>query len=280
MRVFLRNDYETLSLFAAEYLISLLKTKEPGEFLNVALPCGYTVQRMYAILGEKVKAKEISLANLRVFHIDEFLDLPKKYKEHQQIQWMHDNLYSKVDIKPENVHYLNPERADGDFTTECTSFEDLIKSHGSLDLTFFGTGADGHVARNEPGSSLKSESRITKLAYDTRVQLSSRWNIPLAEVPERALTMGISTLFQSSNVLVLFTGVSRSRALEMCLEKSVNHMFPVSAFQKHNNCTFAADEPATYECRVKTVNYFKGIEKTSEEVFGDPIHGRKRRAGM
>lgn len=96
MRVFLRNDYETLSLFAAEYLISLLKTKEPGEFLNVALPCGYTVQRMYAILGEKVKAKEISLANLRVFHIDEFLDLTKKYKEHQQIQWMHDNLYSKV----------------------------------------------------------------------------------------------------------------------------------------------------------------------------------------
>ncbi|GMH97672.1 hypothetical protein TL16_g13367, partial [Triparma laevis f. inornata] len=81
-------------------------------------------------------------------------------------------------------------------------------------------------------SAISAESRITKLAYDTRVQLSSRWNIPLAEVPERALTMGISTLFQSSNVLVLFTGVSRSRALEMCLEKSVNHMFPVSAFQK------------------------------------------------
>ncbi|GMH51783.1 hypothetical protein TrVE_jg12228 [Triparma verrucosa] len=278
MRVFLRNDYEDLSHFAADYLISLLKTKEPGEYLNVALPCGYTVQRMYAILGEKVKAGELSLKQLRVFHIDEFLDLPEK-SEHSQIQWMHTNLYSKVDILPSNVHYLNPHRPDSDYLTECSSFESLITSHGGLDLTFFGTGADGHVARNEPGSSLKSSSRITKLAYDTRVQLSERWGMPLPSVPERALTMGISMLFSSENVLVLFTGVSRSRALEMCLEKSVNHMFPVSAFQKHSNCTFAADEPATYECRVKTVNYFKGIEKTSEEVFGDPIHGRKRKAG-
>lgn len=87
---------------------------------------------------------------------------------------MYDNLYSKVDIATDNVHYLNPSATD--LQEECARFDALISSHGGLDLAFFGTGADGHVARNEPGSSLKSSTRVTRLAYDTRVQLSQRWS--------------------------------------------------------------------------------------------------------
>jgi len=106
--------------------------------------------------------------------------------------------------------------------------------------------------------------------------LKDRWGLAdLSDVPEEALTMGMETIFKARQVLVMFAGVSRSHALDRCLEEAVNHMFPVSTFQKHQDCVFIADEPATYELRVKTVTYFKGIEMTSEEVFGNPIHGQK-----
>jgi hypothetical protein len=89
---------------------------------------------------------------------------------------------------------------------------------------------------------------------------------------------GLSIILASTHVhrIHLHIHNRRSHALERCLEEAVNHMFPVSVFQKHTNCAFIVDEPATYELRVKTVSYFKGIEKTSEEVFGDPIHGQER----
>ena len=188
---------------------------------------------------------------------------------------MYDNLYSLVDINPENVHYLNPNATD--LKEECDRFERLISDLGGLDLAFFGTGADGHVARNEPGSSLKSSTRMTRLAYDTRLQLSQRWSRPISLVPTAALTVGMSTIFEAGQVLVLFTGVLRAHALSSCLEGSVSHMYPVSALQKHKDCCYAADDDATFELKVKTVSYFKGIEKTSKEVFGDGIHGRGRK---
>jgi hypothetical protein len=105
------------------------------------------------------------------------------------------------------VHYLNPWVRTDQYEEECSRFESLIKSSGGLDFAFFGTGADGHVARNEPGSSLKSVSRVHRLAYDTIVQLKERWGRD--KVPDLALTMGMETIFKARQVLVLFAGVSR-----------------------------------------------------------------------
>ena len=150
MRVFIRNDYESLSQFAATLILDLVNDNAQ-KLVNVAFPAGYTVKRTYELLA----ASGTSLANVRAFHIDEFIGLDADDDKLQR-NWMYDNLYSKVDIKTGNVHYLDPNAAD--LQEECARFEALISSHGGLDLAFFGTGADGHVARNEvrSGEELKS----------------------------------------------------------------------------------------------------------------------------
>ncbi|GMI05105.1 hypothetical protein TrRE_jg8500 [Triparma retinervis] len=276
MRVFIRDNYDDLSSTAAGFICDVIKASESKEskMVNIAFPSGRSVIGLYRELGRLCGEEGgVSFKNVRAFHLDEYCGLEEEDKMCQK-NWMKKNLYDKIDIDPKNVHYLNPWIGSDKYEEECSRFESLIESSGGLDFAFFGTGADGHVARNEPGSSLKSVSRVHRLAYDTIMQLKDRWG--RETVPEEALTMGMETIFKAKQVLVLFAGVSRSHALERCLEEAVNHMFPVSCFQKHTNCVFLADEPATYELRVKTVSYFKGIEKTSEEVFGDPIHGKER----
>jgi glucosamine-6-phosphate deaminase len=119
----------------------------------------------------------------------------------------------------------------------CAAFERALGALGGASLALFSTGADGHVARNEPGSSLQSRTRPKTLAADTLEQLAQRWRVPPAELPRVALTVGVGTLLDAQEVLVLFSGSKRARALEAALEKGINHMFPVSAFQRHKKVT-------------------------------------------
>jgi glucosamine-6-phosphate deaminase len=109
------------------------------------------------------------------------------------------------------------------------------------------------VARNEPGSSLASRTRPKTLAADTKEQLALRWRVPQDEVPTLTLSVGVGTLLAARDVLVLFAGSKRARALEAALEQSVNHMYPVSAFQRHKRVLFVCDEDAILELKVKTV---------------------------
>ncbi len=273
MRVFIRDDYESLSLFVANYIKESINQHQADPVLslrplNIAFSCGFSVQRAYKMLAEMVSRKEVSFSNVVAWHVDEFVGVPRS-SDRAQINWMYENLYAHVDLPPQNVRYPDAWAPSDDYAAICAAYDAAIASAGGLDLSLFGTGADGHVARNEPGSSLQSVTRLKMLAFDTRITLSERWRVPLSDVPTLTLTMGVKTITASRDVLVIFTGVSRSRALQMCLEGCVNHMFPVSALQSHPRCCFVADEPATYELRVKTVSYFKGIERTSRETFGE-----------
>jgi glucosamine-6-phosphate deaminase len=163
-------------------------------------------------------------------------------------------------MRRENVHMLDGTCGKDAWAATCAAFEEKIAAHGGLDLVFCSTGGDGHVARNEPGSSLKSRTRPKTLAHDTKVQLAARWGVAVDAVPGVALTMGIGTIMDAKRVLVLFASVHRAYALERCLEHGINHMYPVSMLQQHPEVTFACDEDATFELRVKTVKYFKSLE--------------------
>ena len=238
------------------------------------------------------------------FNIDEYVGLPR-LDPNSQHSYMWDNFFRVVDAKRENVHFLDGNASD--LAAECVRFEAAIEACGGIDLAFFSTGRAGHVARNEPGSSLKSRTRPKTLDDDTLEQLTLRWQRQQqqAEQPQQApggdggngssssssgsnngsngggngggggaatavpkvtLTMGVGTLLGAKEVVVLFSGTARARALEAALEMGVNHMFPVSAFQRHQKCLFLCDEDATIELRVKTVKYFKGLATTATEL--------------
>lgn len=164
----------------------------------------------------------------------------------------------------ENVNILNGNATD--LEKECQDYETKISQYGGIELFLGGIGPDGHIAFNEPGSSLASKTRIKTLAYDTIVANSRFFNGDLSKVPRMALTVGVGTVMAAREVLIIILGISKSIALAKCIEEGVSHMWTVSAIQQHPHACIVCDEDATMELRVKTVKYFKGLQQTNKEL--------------
>ena len=263
MRVIIKDNFEDLSTFTANYIAKKINNVAEGSFLNVIFPVGNSNSKTYEILIDMVKSKQLSFKSVRIFQMDEFVGLEKDSNFAQRNQ-LYEHLLKHIDINPKNVHLFDAWVPAAELDEECENFERKIEECGGIDFAFFGTGADGHLARNEPGSSIQSKSGKTFLAFDTRLQLAQRWEMVIDEIPQWTVTAGINTLYRAKDLLVIFSGVSRAHALERVLENSINHMFPVSAFQTHGSCIFVCDEDATNELRVKTVHYFKSIAETAK----------------
>ena len=144
---------------------------------------------------------------------------------------------------------------------ECTDYEAKIESYGGIHLFLGGIGPDGHIAFNEPGSSLASRTRVKTLTYDTILANSRFFDNDINKVPKRALTVGVGTVMDSKEVMIIINGYNKSRALQKVVEDGVNHMWTVSALQMHPHGIIVCDDPATMELKVGTVSYFKDIER-------------------
>jgi len=149
----------------------------------------------------------------------------------------------------------------------------MIEDLGGIELFLGGIGPDGHIAFNEPGSSLASRTRVKTLAYDTIVANSRFFGGDIAKVPTMALTVGVGTVMDAREVLILITGVSKALALHKCIEEGVSHMWTVSCLQQHPRACIVCDEDATLECKVKTIRYFKGLQDTQLKLLQMPMRG-------
>lgn len=170
---------------------------------------------------------------------------------------MWNNFFRHIDIEPGNVHILDGNAKD--LARECKNYEEQILAAGGIELFIGGIGPDGHIAFNEPGSSLVSRTRIKTLAQDTLEANARFFDNDMDKVPKQALTVGVGTVMDAKEVMILITGAHKSFALYKAIEEGVNHMWTVSAFQQHPNTLMICDEDATLELRVKTVKYFKVI---------------------
>lgn len=137
-----------------------------------------------------------------------------------------------------------------------------------------GIGPDGHIAFNEPGSSLVSRTRLKTLAMDTILANAKYFDGDLSKVPTMALTVGVGTVMDAREVMILITGAHKAFALYKAIEEGINHMWTVSAFQQHPRTIFVCDEDATLELRVKTVKYFKGLMHVHNKLV-DPLYSMK-----
>lgn len=177
---------------------------------------------------------------------------------------MWENLFKHIDIKPENAHILDGNAED--LGKECEEYEDKIKEVGGIELFLGGIGTDGHLAFSEPGSSLTSRTRVKTLAHETILANARFFDHEYQAVPKMALTVGVGTVMDAREVLILVTGQNKAVALEKCVEQGVNHMWTASALQMHRRAILCVDEDATGELRVRTVKYFKGIETVQGEI--------------
>jgi glucosamine-6-phosphate deaminase len=259
MRLIIQPQYEQLSKWAAAYVASRIKKFNPttDKPFVLGLPTGSSPLGTYTELINLHKQGYVSFKNVVTFNMDEYVGLPKDHPQSYH-SFMWNNFFKHVDVQKDNVNILDGNVADLD--KECQRYEDKIKSYGKINLFMGGIGPDGHIAFNEPGSSLTSRTRLKTLTQDTIIANSRFFNNDVNQVPKVALTVGVGTVMDSEEVLVLVNGHNKARALQAAVEGSVCQMWTISALQMHPKGVIVCDEAATAELKVGTVNYFNDIE--------------------
>ena len=260
MKIIIRDNAKEGGLWAAHYIAAKIKEKaaRTSEPFVLGLPTGSTPLSTYAELVRMVKAGEISFKNVISFNMDEYVGLPVEHPESYH-SFMFNNFFNHIDIPKENINILNGNATN--LEEECQRYEDKIKSYGGIHLFMGGIGPDGHIAFNEPGSSLTSRTRKKNLTTDTIIANSRFFDNDINKVPKTALTVGVGTVMDAKEVIILVNGHNKARALYHAIEGAVNHMWTVSILQTHPKGIIVCDDAATDELKVGTVNYFKDIEK-------------------
>ncbi|KAJ5915365.1 hypothetical protein N7466_011298 [Penicillium verhagenii] len=265
MRVIIREDPQTVSVYIAEYIVSRIKAFNPTESqpFVLGLPTGSSPELIYKILVQRHRAGEISFKNVVTFNMDEYVGLPRDHPESYH-SFMYKHFFSHVDILPQNINILDGNASDP--AAECASFDARIARYGGIELFLGGVGPDGHIAFNEPGSSLSSRTRVKTLAYDTILANSRFFNNDVNKVPRMAMTVGIQTIIDAREVVIVATGAHKAFAVQKGLEEGVNHMWTLSALQLHPHPLMVCDRDATLELKVKTVRYFESIEQAGTDA--------------
>jgi glucosamine-6-phosphate deaminase len=264
MRIVIKEDPNKVGQWVADYIISKINAAKPTKekpFI-LGLPTGSSPVTTYKELIRRYKAGDISFRNVVTFNMDEYVGLPEDHPESYHY-FMRKNLFDHIDIPEENINILNGNAPD--LEKECKEYEEKIASYGGIELFLGGIGPDGHIAFNEPGSSLTSRTRIKTLSYDTILANSRFFDGDMSKVPLTALTVGVGTVMDAREVLVVITGFGKARALRQVVEGGISHMWTVSIIQMHQKAIIVCDDPATMELQVETVKYFKDIEEIAQK---------------
>ena len=260
MRLIIEPNYEQLSRWAAEHVVKRINefNPTPDHKFVLGLPTGSSPIGMYKCLVEACRQGRVSFKNVLTFNMDEYVCLPEEHPESYH-SFMASNLFNHIDCPKENIHILNGNAPDLD--AECRHYEEMIEEAGGIDLIIGGIGPDGHIAFNEPGSSLTSRTRVKTLTTDTIIANSRFFEGDVNKVPKLALTVGVGTVMAAREVMILVNGHHKARALRAAVEGGVTQMWTISALQMHQHGIIVCDEAATEELKVGTYRYFKDIEK-------------------
>lgn len=259
MRVLIHQTPQEVAVWAAHHIAARINSVcavNDRPFV-LGLPTGSTPLGTYQELIKLHKAGKVSFRNVITFNMDEYIGLGKDHPQSYHF-FMWENFFRHVDIKPENVNILNGMASD--HYLECNEYEERIAECGGIDLFLGGVGSDGHIAFNEPFSSLTSRTRVKTLTPET-IAANARFFNDISEVPREALTVGVGTILSAGEVLILATGANKARALRHGIEGAYNHAWTISALQAHRAGVIVCDDSAATELKVSTFRYFKEIEK-------------------
>jgi glucosamine-6-phosphate deaminase len=259
MRLIPLDAAPKVGLWAARYIVNKINAYAPtaDRPFVLGLPTGGTPLSTYKRLIELHKAGEVSFENVVTFNMDEYVGMEPSHPESYH-SFMHTNFFDHINIKPENINLLNGLATD--LEAECQRYEDKIASYGKINLFMGGIGEDGHIAFNEPMSSLASRTRIKTLTPHTRIANSRFFDGDIDQVPKLSLTIGVGTLLDAEEILILVTGHNKALAVEAAIEGNVNHLWTVSALQLHPKSIIVCDQGPTLELKVKTLKYFTELE--------------------
>ena len=256
MEIVICKDKAEASKRAAAMIVALVK-KNPKAVLGLAT--GSTPVLMYNELAAAVKAKKVSFKQVKTWNLDEYYGLAPTHDQSYRY-FMNENLFKKIDISLRNTHVLNGLAKDP--IKECKAYEAAIKRAGGIDLQVLGIGSDGHIAFNEPGTSLKSRTSMVYLT-PTTIKDNARlfFNNKLDEVPTRALSMGVGTICEAKTVVLLAFGKNKADAVKGAVEGGISQFCTASALQMHQDAWFFCDEEAASKLKLKKYYAWRGLEE-------------------
>ena len=262
MRLVIEPNYSDLSRWAGNYVAARINAANPtaDKPFVLGLPTGSSPLGMYRRLVELHKQGKVSFKNVVTFNMDEYVGIPRDHEQSYHT-FMHQNFFNHIDIPAQNINILNGNAEDP--AAECARYEAKIESYGGIDLFLGGVGPDGHIAFNEPGSSLTSRTRMKTLTRDTIIANSRFFDNNVDLVPKTALTVGVGTIMSAKSVLLIVNGHNKSRALHHGVEGGISQMWTISALQMHQKALIVADEAACEELKVGTYRYYKDIEQAN-----------------
>ena len=266
MRVIIEKTYEDICYWVALYIKSKIHDHKSDFPFVLGLPTGSTPIGVYNYLIKFYKNGSMSFKNVITFNMDEYVGLKKNHSQSYR-KFMYDNLFNHIDIPDKNINLLDGNAIN--LEKECEIYETKIHNLGGIDLFLCGIGQDGHIAFNEPGSSFQSLTRIKTLSQQTIID-NSRFFEHIDDVPKQALTVGIQTIMNSREIIIMASGIKKSIAIKECIEGSVSNQYTCTIVQNHRKAIVICDDLATNELRVKTYNYYKNLQKNID-LLGKPI---------
>jgi glucosamine-6-phosphate deaminase len=237
LKIIIAENMEEFNEIAADIVSRQIRNK-PDSVLGLAT--GSTPLGLYALLADKYKKGELDFSRVKTFNLDEYRGLPKDHPQ-SYYHYMYENLFSKINIKDENVNLLNGEGLDP--YKVCADYEEKIKAAGGIDLQVLGIGHNGHIGFNEPGTPFDSVTDLIDLSERT-IEANSRFFESSDQVPRQALSMGIKTIMQARSIMLLISGSGKARIAAKALKGPITQNVPASVLQLHPFVTVILDKEA------------------------------------
>lgn len=237
VKVVIKPTSDEMSRAAARIFADRIR-KKPNIVLGLAT--GSTPVKMYKELIRMHKEEGLDFSKVLTFNLDEYLGLSGDHDQSYRY-FMNDNLFNHINIKKENTRVLNGKAKDP--AKECKQFEEAIRKAGGIDIQLLGIGGNGHIAFNEPGSAKNSRTRVVDLDERT-IQDNSRFFKSANEVPRQALSMGIGTIMEAKEIVLIADKASKAEAVSKSVEGPVTERVPASLLREHQNVTFVVDKDA------------------------------------
>ena len=238
MLVIVKKDYDELSKEGAEHIASLIR-KKPDAVIGFAT--GSTPLGLYKELIRMHREAGLDFSKVTTFNLDEYVGLPPEHPESYHY-FMWENLFKHINVDPRFVHI--PQGMADDIDLFCDWYEEKIRSVGGLDIQILGIGSNGHIAFNEPGSSLGSRTRIKTLTEKTRKDNARFFNNQIEEVPKYAITMGVGTIMGARQLLLLASGEGKAEAIQNTVEGPITAIVPATIVQMHRKAVLIIDKGA------------------------------------
>jgi len=234
MNIIQVNDYEEMSQEAAKVMLNTVQEKSHPV---LGLATGSTPERLYELLTKAHQEDQVPFGHVQTFNLDEYIGLSKD-DEQSYHYFMNEKLMGNIDIPNNQVHI--PNGLVTDLEAECVAYEKKIQQAGNIDLQLLGLGMNGHIGFNEPGTSFDARTHIVQLDASTR-EANARFFENEADVPTQAITMGIGTILEAKQILLIVHGEKKADILRRVVSGEVTEDIPATALQRHDNVTIITD---------------------------------------